>query len=192
MVDAIITWWKNKIEWHSGKCKNSNSNCGEMRIRIFFQQNLGKETKTKKNETHSKKQTEPVVFRSVDGDRPKRFWNDRKKVGHFGQDVWKYRLMNIVFGEFGYNNETNDRNVSAKKKQQDWARPSTKLWYLPWSTKRRCKSHYFRTAATWLKNSNTAGKDFQLSETCFPLLDFVNQIRIGFRNWEGILPGGES
>jgi len=158
-----------------------------MRIRIFFQQNLGKETKTKKNETHSKKQTEPVVFRSVDGDRPKRFWNDRKKVGHFGQDVWKYRLMNIVFGEFGYNNETNDRNVSAKKKQQDWARPSTKLWYLPWSTKRRCKSHYFRTAATWLKNSNTAGKDFQLSETCFPLLDFVNQIRIGFRNWEGIL-----
>jgi len=26
------------------------------------------------------------------GHRPKCFWNDRKKLCHFGQTVWKYRL----------------------------------------------------------------------------------------------------
>ena len=26
--------------------------------------------------------------------RQKRFWNDRKKLSHFGQNVWKYRLKN--------------------------------------------------------------------------------------------------
>jgi len=28
--------------------------------------------------------------------RPKRFWNGWRKLSHFSQNVWKYRLMNIV------------------------------------------------------------------------------------------------
>ena len=30
---------------------------------------------------------------SLLGHRPKWFWNDRTKLGHFGQNVWKCRLM---------------------------------------------------------------------------------------------------
>jgi len=29
--------------------------------------------------------------------RPKRFWNDRKKFSHFGQNVWKYRLKTLLW-----------------------------------------------------------------------------------------------
>ena len=34
------------------------------------------------------------------GHRSKCFWNDRKKLSHFGQNVWKYKLMNIVAASF--------------------------------------------------------------------------------------------
>ena len=37
-----------------------------------------------------------VFFRSFFGHRPKRFWNDRKNLSHFGQNVWIYRLKNTV------------------------------------------------------------------------------------------------
>jgi len=53
--------------------------------------------------------------------RPKCFWNVRKKLSHFSQNVWKYRLMHIVMSSF---NTTvrhtvrrkclSDRNISAK------------------------------------------------------------------------------
>ena len=32
--------------------------------------------------------------------RPKRFWSDRKKLSHFGQKVWKFRLKNTVMVSF--------------------------------------------------------------------------------------------
>jgi len=35
---------------------------------------------------------QPVFF----SHRLKCFWNDRKKFSHFGQHVWKYRLMNTL------------------------------------------------------------------------------------------------
>jgi len=35
----------------------------------------------------------PVFF----GHRPKRFWNDRKKLSHFGQNVRKYRLKTLLW-----------------------------------------------------------------------------------------------
>ena len=47
------------------------------------------------------------------GHGPKLFWNDRKS--HFGQNFWKYKANKYCYGEFLYNCETNDRNVSAKK-----------------------------------------------------------------------------
>jgi len=31
---------------------------------------------------------------------PKCFWNDWKKLCHSGQNIWKYRLMNIVTARF--------------------------------------------------------------------------------------------
>jgi len=43
------------------------------------------------------------------GLRQKRCWNDRKKLSHFGQNVWKYRLKHF-YGEFDIT-ETNDRSV---------------------------------------------------------------------------------
>jgi len=42
------------------------------------------------------------------------FWNDRKKLSHFGRNVWKYRLMNTATASLNAT-ETNDRNVSTKK-----------------------------------------------------------------------------
>jgi len=38
-----------------------------------------------------------VVFSGL---RPKRFWNDRKKLCRFGQNVWKYWLKNTVAASF--------------------------------------------------------------------------------------------
>jgi len=40
----------------------------------------------------------PLVF--FFDHRPKRFWNDRKELSHFGQNVWRYRLMNTVMVSF--------------------------------------------------------------------------------------------
>jgi len=67
------------------------------------------------------------------GHRPERFWNDRKKLSHFGQNVSKYRLKNTVMVSFNTTVRQmtemfqwpkclskKDRNVSAKKKT-DWA-----------------------------------------------------------------------
>ena len=34
------------------------------------------------------------------GRRPKRFWNGRKKLSHFGQNVWKCRLRSTVLVSF--------------------------------------------------------------------------------------------
>jgi len=34
------------------------------------------------------------------GHRLKCFWNDRKKSNHFGENVWKYRLMNTAVASF--------------------------------------------------------------------------------------------
>jgi len=34
------------------------------------------------------------------GHKPKWFWNDRKNVSHFGQNVWKHRLKNTVEASF--------------------------------------------------------------------------------------------
>jgi len=36
-------------------------------------------------------------FQYFSGHRPKRFWNDRKKFSHFGQNVWNYRLRTLVW-----------------------------------------------------------------------------------------------
>ena len=41
----------------------------------------------------SMEHNESVFFRH----RPKRFWNDRKKLSHFGQNVWKYRLKTLLW-----------------------------------------------------------------------------------------------
>jgi len=40
--------------------------------------------------------------------RPKRFWNDWKKLSHFGQILWKYRLENNVMASF----ETTVRQIT--------------------------------------------------------------------------------
>jgi len=55
---------------------------------------------------------EPVFF----GHRPQWFWNDRKKLSHFGQNVWKYRLMNTVTVSFLYNCDRNDRKCFSDQK----------------------------------------------------------------------------
>jgi len=70
----------------------------------------------------------PGIFRSFFGHRPKCIWSDRKKLSHFGHNVWKYSLMNIVTASFITTMRQmtkmfqwlkclskNDRNVSAKK-----------------------------------------------------------------------------
>jgi len=62
------------------------------------------------------------------GHRPKRFWNDWKKLSHFGQNIWKYKLKITVMASFNATvgqmteifqwpkcHSKNDRNVSAKK-----------------------------------------------------------------------------
>jgi len=65
------------------------------------------------------------------GHRRKRFWNDRKKLSHFDQNVWKFRLKTLlrwVLIQLWYRwpkcfsdqniSTKNDRNVSAKKKSR--------------------------------------------------------------------------
>jgi len=41
-----------------------------------------------------------LFFQSFFGHRSKRFWNERKNVSHFGQNVWKYGLKNTVTVSF--------------------------------------------------------------------------------------------
>ena len=74
-------------------------------------------------------QQSPTRWVVFSGHRPKRFWNDRKKLNHFGH-VWKYGLKNTVMVSFNTTVRQmtemfqrpkclskNDRNVSAKKNQ---------------------------------------------------------------------------
>jgi len=66
-------------------------------------------------------------FWSFSSHRPICLWNDQKDLSHFGQIVWKYKLMNTVTASFNttvrqMTEMTNvtvkiDQNVSAKKKQ---------------------------------------------------------------------------
>jgi len=59
-----------------------------------------------------------LFFQSFSDDRPKFFWNDQKKLSQFGHNVWKGRLVNIVIASFNAVMDTNDQNVSAKKRNQ--------------------------------------------------------------------------
>ena len=57
----------------------------------------------------------PVFF----GHRPKWFWNDWIKWSHFGQNVWKYRLMNTVTASFNKSvRQTSE--MSSQKKLNPW------------------------------------------------------------------------
>jgi len=72
-----------------------------------------------------------LFFWSFSGHRPKLCWNDWQKLSHFGQNVWKYRLISTVAAGFDTTVRQmteksqgpkclwakNDRNVSAKKTQ---------------------------------------------------------------------------
>ena len=49
------------------------------------------------------------------GHWPKCFWNDRKKIKSFWSERLKIHANELCYGEFWYNCETNDRNISAKK-----------------------------------------------------------------------------
>ena len=55
----------------------------------------------------------PVFF----GHRPKWFWNDWIKWSHFGQNVWKYRLMNTVTASFNKSVRQTSEMSSQKKTQ---------------------------------------------------------------------------
>jgi len=59
-------------------------------------------------------------FWSFVSHRLKCFWNDWKKLSHFSQNVWKYRLLNTVTASFN----TNVRQMTEmyqRKRKQAWA-----------------------------------------------------------------------
>jgi len=60
-----------------------------------------------------------VYFQTVFffGHRPICFWNDRKKLSHFGQNVWKYRLINTVTASFNTTLRQMTEMSQRKKKQ---------------------------------------------------------------------------
>jgi len=62
------------------------------------------------------------IFRSFFGYRPKCFWNDWKKFSNFGQNVWKYRVMNIV--EVSFN--TTLRQMAEMFQRPKWLIKKTK------------------------------------------------------------------
>ena len=77
------------------------------------------------------------------GHRPKCFWNDRKILSHFGQNICKYRLTNTVLVSFNttvrqmteMSQQKNDRNVPANKKtastcRLDW-KATSRLLFIP-------------------------------------------------------------
>ena len=65
-----------------------------------------------------------VFYRSFFGRRPKLFWNDRKKLSHFGQNFWKYRVMNTVTASF---------NTTVRQMTEMSQRKKTALNCLLWS-----------------------------------------------------------
>jgi len=90
--------------------------------------------------THTVYYTKAAFF----GHRPKRFWNVWKKFSHFGQNVWKYRLMNIVMVSLTqlwhkWPKCFRDQNVSAKKNsmKQPWniCETSTKRHFISYCCK---------------------------------------------------------
>ena len=123
---------------------------------------------------------------------PKCFWNDRKKLSHFGQNVWKYRLTNTVNGEFWYNCEKQrpecprDKNVSAKKPGTELSccfpawRPSTRTeWttYPPnstWSSSIRESSPPRSNRKNSFANSNRRTRvcDSKYERRCRPVCGF--------------------
>ena len=58
-----------------------------------------------------------TFFRSFFGHRPKCFLNDRKKLSHFGQNVWKHELMNTVTASFNATAIQVTKMSQRKKKQ---------------------------------------------------------------------------
>jgi len=60
---------------------------------------------------------EVVLF----GHRPNRFWNDRKKLSHFGQDAWKYRLKNTFRASF-------NTTVRQMTEMFQWRKCFSKKW----------------------------------------------------------------
>jgi len=69
----------------------------------------------------------PVIFLTLVtswfffGHRPKYFWNDRKKLSHFGQNVWKYMPLNTVTASF-------DETARQMTEMFPWPKCRSKKW----------------------------------------------------------------
>jgi len=71
-------------------------NCIELWLRISFQEHSVCFGRTPGSHLKNPKGPTAVFF----GHTSERFQNDRKKLNHFGQNVWKYRLKNTVVASF--------------------------------------------------------------------------------------------